>query len=144
MAAIAHALSLAGCGGAGSGRHPGNSVIAGRRGPSIEPAVLSAGAELAHRFSGAYARAAYRRFPPALPGESAAVARALSAAADNVPPARRPLRPRPAGLRLSPLGASALRASAAITGRRNPPFSIGFVLRRRGSRWLITTVSPPD
>jgi hypothetical protein len=144
MAATALALAMAGCGGAGSGRNPGDSLVAGRRGPSIDPAALSAGAELARRFARAYARAAYMRFAPPLPGESAAVARALSAAADHVPSARRALRPRLAGLQLSPVGASALRASAAITDRRDPPFSIGFVLRRRGGRWLITTVSPPD
>jgi hypothetical protein len=138
------ALVVASCGGAPSGRHPGDSLIVGRRGASIEPAALSAGAELASRFARAYARAAYLPFPPPLPGESAAVARALGAAADRVPPARRRLRPRLNGLQLSPLGATGLRASATITDRRDPPFSIGFVLRRRGGRWLITTVSPPD
>ena len=144
LAGAALALALVGCGGPAPDRHPGHPLIAGRRGPSPEPAVLSAGADLARRFALAYARAAYRRIPPALPGESAAVARALRAAAGRVPPARRRLRPRLAGLRVWPLGAFALRASAAITDRRDPPFSIGFTLRRRGGRWLITTISPPD
>lgn len=144
MAVVALTLALAGCGGASSLRQPGNSMVAGGRGPSIEPAVLNAGAELARRFARAYARSAYMRSPPSLPGETAGVARALSAAADRVPPTRRRLRPRLTRLHLSPHGASTLRASAAVTDRRDPPFSIGFTLRRRGGRWLITTVSPPD
>jgi hypothetical protein len=54
------------------------------------------------------------------------------------------LRPQLLALRLRPLGDRALRASAWIADRRDPPFSIGFTVTRRGGRWLITTVSPPD
>jgi hypothetical protein len=54
------------------------------------------------------------------------------------------LRPHLLGLRIWPTGAAALRASISISDRRNPPFSVGFTLNRRGGRWLITTVSLPD
>jgi hypothetical protein len=144
VAATTLACVLAGCGGAGPEVHPVRGLVAGRRGSPGDPALFRAGAELAGRFSRAYARSAYLRLPPPLPGESAAVAGALRAAAERVPPARRRLRPRLTGVQLSRLGASAIRAKATIADRRDPPFSIGFVLQRRGGRWLITTVSLPD
>jgi hypothetical protein len=142
MATAALAVALAGCGGAASERDPGDTLVAGRRGPSPESAALRSGAKLADRF--ARAPTAYLRSPPPLPGETAAFARALNAAAERVPLARRRLRSRLVGLQLAPLDASTLRASAVIIDRGNPPFSIGFTLRRRGGRWLITTISPPD
>jgi len=119
-------------------------MVAGGRGPSIQSAELSDGARLAHEFARGYARSAYRRSAPRLPGESDAVARALALAAERVPPARRHLRPHLIALRIWPLQGGALRAAAWIADRRNPPFSIGFTATRRGGRWLVTTVSPPE
>jgi hypothetical protein len=141
------AVALTGCAGEAEVHRPpgvGSRLTFGDRGPSVETAALRAGAALARRFAHAYARAAYRRRPPSLPGESSAVARTLRAAGLVVPPARRHLRPRLAGLRIFPLAPGVLRASAEVTDRRDPPFTIGFVLRRRGGRWLITTVSAPN
>lgn len=144
LSAIALALALAGCAGSGSVGRAEHPLAVGRRGPSIQSAELSGGAKLVRRFARAYARNAYRRKPPRLPGESARVARALSLAAERVPPGRRHLRPHLAALRIWPLRDGALRAAAWIADRRNPPFSIGFTATRRGGRWLVTTVSPPE
>jgi hypothetical protein len=119
-------------------------MSAGRRGPSIQSAQLSDGAKLAQEFARSYARSAYRQSPPRLPGESASVARALTLAAGRVPAARRHLRPHLTALRIWPVQGGVLRAAAWIADRRNPPFSIGFTATRRGGRWLVTTVSPPD
>jgi hypothetical protein len=122
------ALALTGCAGDAGVHHLSDRrgrLTFGDRGPSVGTAALAACGRLARRFADAYARVAYLRRPPSLPGESPAVARTLRTAALLVPSVRRHLQPRLVGLRIYPLAP-------------------GFVLRRRGGRWLITTISIPN
>jgi hypothetical protein len=143
-ALIAGMALLIGCGGMGpSGRtHDRSALIVGRRAPSSRPSAWAVG--LAHRFASTYARDAYLRRPPAIPGESVPVRRAVVEAASRVPPARRGLRPRLLGLRLWLLPGGSLGAAARIGGGRFPPFSVGFSVGSRGGRQLITSISLPD
>jgi hypothetical protein len=108
-------------------------------GPRLAPA-----ARLARRFAVAYARCAYLRRPPRLPGATAAVSREIAFAAQRVPPNRRRLRPRLLSLALQPQGVARLSASAQIGDGRSPPFSVGFTVNRVGRRWRVVAISPPS
>lgn len=118
--------------------------LAPGRGSPPAAARLTAAVRLARRFARAWAVAVYRRRPPRLPGETAAVARELAAAATRVPPTWRRLRARLLGLRFRPGGPRRVLASAGFGDGRFPPFSVGFVLTDRGDRWVVTSISPPD
>lgn len=137
------AALLCGCGSAGrADRAP--SVAVGRRAGPSPRAQLAAAATLAKRFAASYAAAAYRRDPPALPGESAAVARQVALAAQRVPPSRRGLRPRLRGLALAIDSPARLAGAARIADSRNPPFGVSFTLARRGGRWRVISISTPE
>lgn len=146
LLAVAAIGWLSGCGApqrsapAGRGERPG--LISGRRAPG--PRAPGGAARLARRFARAYAEDAYLRRPPTMPGEVAAVRRAVAAAASRVPPARRHLRPRLLGLRLWLGPGRSVAAAARIGDGRFPPFSVGFTVGRRGGRWSITLISLPD
>ena len=141
----AAAVLLTGCGGAGGPppsvhgprrltRGHRRAPVPRRRGPAVR---------LAYRFARAYAEGAYRRRPPEIGAEDAAVRRELAAAAARVPPVRRGLRPRLLGLRLWLHASGSLGAAARVGDGHLPPFSVGFTVGRRGGRWVITSISPP-
>lgn len=137
------AFALVGCGSADTNTPADSSLLSGTRGGSIAAGQLAPAARVARRFAYAYARSIYRRRPPRLPGVSAALRRDLSAAASRVPPARRDLHPRALVVTLRPHGA-ALTGVVEIGDGRSPPFSVGFFVRKRGSRWRVVAVSPPS
>lgn len=118
-------------------------IVGARRGTAAGP-WLAAAYRLADRFAAAYARGAYRRHPPRLPGATAAVGRAVGAAAERVPPARRRLRPRVLALTLQPRGAATLAASVRIGDGHSTPFSVGFTVGRVGSGWRVIAISLPN
>jgi hypothetical protein len=136
---------LTGCGGeprrAPTRTDERSALITGRRAPGPRP---PAAARLARRFAATYARDAYLRRPPDLPGENAAVRAAVSAAASRVPRARRRIRPRLLGLHLWRLPDGSIGAAARIGDGRFPSFSVGFTIGHRGGRPLIISISPPD
>jgi hypothetical protein len=117
--------------------------LSGARGGSVATDQLAPAARVAHLFAYAYARSIYRRRPPRLPGASAALRRDLLAAASRVPRARRGLHPRALAVTLRPRGAAALAGMVKIGDGRSPPFSVGFLVRKQGSRWRVVTISPP-
>ncbi|MBS1893579.1 MAG: hypothetical protein JST59_19945 [Actinobacteria bacterium] len=143
LAVSALVLVLGGCGGAGglTRSHP-RALLTGRRGPVL--ADLAGAVGLARRFARVYAADAYRRRPPGIREESAAVRRALADAAGRVPRSRRGLRPRLLGLRLRLGGDLGVVAAASIGDGRFPPFSVGFTVSPHGGSWLVTSISPPD
>lgn len=136
------AVALGGCSSGGTNTQAGSSLLSGTRGGSLAAGQLAAAAHVAHRFAYAYARSIYRRRPPSLPGTTTALRRDLSAAASRVPPARRSLHPRALAVTLRPRGA-ALAGLVEIGDGRSPPFSVGFLVRKQGSRWRVVTISPP-
>lgn len=144
LAVSALVLVLGGCGAAGgpTRSHPHAALLSGRRGPV--PADLGGAARLARRFARVYAAGAYRRRPPRIRAESAAVRRTLAGAAGRVPRSRRGLRPRLLGLRLRLGDDPGVVAAASIGDGRFPPFSVGFMVSRPGVSWLVTSISPPD
>jgi hypothetical protein len=137
------AFALVGCGSADTNTHTSSSLLSGTRGGSIAAMQLAPVARVARRFAYAYARSIYRRRPPRLPGASTALHRDLLAAASRVPPARRDLHPRALAVTLRPRGA-ALAGVVEIGNGRSPPFSVAFLVRKQGSRWRVTTISPPS
>jgi hypothetical protein len=136
------AVALVGCSSGDTNTKAGSSLLSGTRGESIAAEQLAPAARFARRFAYAYARSIYRRRPPRLPGVTAALRRDLSAAASRVPPARRGLHPRALAVTLRPRGA-ALAGVVRIGDGRSPPFSVGFLVRKQGSRWRVATISPP-
>ncbi|HWW67548.1 MAG TPA: hypothetical protein VNY83_06145 [Solirubrobacterales bacterium] len=137
------AFALGGCSSGDTNTQAGSSLLSGTRGASIAAGRLAPGARVARRFADAYARSIYRRRPPLLPGATATLRRDLLAAASRVPPARRGLHPRALAVTLRPRGA-ALAGVVTIGDGRSPPFSVGFLVRKQGSRWRVTTISPPN
>lgn len=135
---------LPGCGSARLADRASSPLVAGRRAGPHLPAQLAPAALLARRFAAAYARAAYRRDPSALPGETSAVRRQVALAAERVPAARRGLHPRLRGLRLAVHSPALLGASAEIADRRNPAFSVAFTLARRPAGWRVVAISTPE
>ncbi|HVC07000.1 MAG TPA: hypothetical protein VND98_05385 [Solirubrobacterales bacterium] len=138
------AVALVGCSSADTNTHAGSSLLSGTRGGSIAAEQLAPAAHVARHFAYAYARSIYRRRPPRLPGVTAALRRDLSAAGSRVPPARRGLHPRALDVTLRPQGAAALAGMVEIGDGRSPPFSVGFLVRKQGSRWRVATISPPS
>lgn len=137
------AFVLVGCSSGDANTHTSSSLLSGGRGGSIAAAQLVPAAHLARRFAFAYARSIYRRHPPRLPGTTAALRRDLLAAASRVPPTRRGLRPHALAVSVRPRGA-ALAGLVRIGDGQSPPFSVGFLVRRQGSRWRVVTISPPS
>lgn len=137
------AVALVGCSSGDTNTQAGSSLLSGTRGGSIAAGQLAPAARVARRFAYAYARSIYQRRPPQLPGATAALRRDLLAAASRVPPARRGLHPRALAVTLRPRGA-ALAGVVEIGDGRSPPFSVGFLVRKLGSRWRVTTISPPS
>jgi len=137
------AVALVGCSSDDTNTQAGSSLLSGTRGGSLAAKQLAPAARVARRFAYAYARSIYQRRPPPLPGASAALRRDLLAAASRVPPARRGLHPRALAVTLRPRGA-ALAGVVEIGDGRSPPFSVGFLVRKLGSRWGVTTISPPS
>jgi hypothetical protein len=137
------ALALVGCASDDPNTHTSSPLLSGTPGGSIAAGQLAPAARVAHRFAYAYARGIYRRRPPRLPGATAALRRDLLAAASRVPPARRGLHPRAFAVTLRPRGA-ALAGVVEIGDGRSPPFSVGFLVRKQGSRWRVTTISSPS
>lgn len=144
LAVSALVLVLGGCAGAAgpTRSHTHAALLSGSRGPV--PSDLGGAARLARRFARVYAAGAYRRRPPGIRKESAAVRRALAEAAGRVPRSRRGLWPRLLGLRLRLGGDPGVVAAASIGDGRFPPFSVGFTVSRRGGGWFVTSISPPD
>lgn len=137
------ALALVGCSSGDTNTQARSSLLSGTRGGSLAAMQLAPAAHLAHRFAYAYARSIYRRRPPRLPGTTTALRRDLAAAASRVPPARRGLHPRALAVTLRPRGA-AVTGVVEIGDGRPPPFSVGFLVRKQGSRWRVVTISPPS
>lgn len=137
------AFALGGCSSGDTNTQAGSSLLSGTRGGSVAAGQLAPAARVARRFASVYARSVYRRRPPPLPGATAALRRDLAAAASRVPPARRGLHPRALAVTLQPRGA-ALAGVVEIGDGRSPPFSVGFLVRKQGSRWRVTTISPPS
>jgi hypothetical protein len=139
------ALGAAGCGGHASSRAEGNaSLLFGSRGGPIAASQLSRAAAVADRFAAAYARAAYLPHPPPLPAATPALQRRIEAAAVRVPPARLGLRPRALSVAIEARSAVALSGSVRISDGRSPPFSVGFLVEHRDSRWRVVAISPPS
>jgi len=136
LALLPICLLHAGCGARAPSTGGAPALVVSGRGGSV------AASQLAHRFAFAYARSIYRRRPPRLPGATAALRRDLAVAASRVPPARRGLHPRALAVTLRPRGA-ALAGVVEIGDGRSPPFSVGFLIRKQGSRWRVVTISPP-
>jgi hypothetical protein len=134
---------VVGCSSGDTTTQAGSSLLSGTRGGSIAAEQLAPAARIARRFAYAYARSIYQWRPPRLPGATAALRRELSAAASRVPPARRGLRPRALAVTLRPRGA-ALAGVVEIGDGRSPPFSVGFLVRKQGSRWRVVAISPPS
>ncbi len=118
-------------------------IVGARRGTASGP-WLAAAYRLADCFATAYARSAYLRDPPRLPGETAAVQRAVAVAAERVPPTRRRLRAHVRALALQPCGAGTLAASVRIGDGRSPPFSVGFTIGRVDRGWRVIAIFLPD
>lgn len=137
------AVALAGCSSGDTNTQASSSLLSGTRGGSIAAGQLASAAHLARRFAYAYARSIYKRRLPRLPGATAALRRDLSAAASRVPPARRGLHPRALAVTLRRRGA-VLAVVVEIGDGRSPPFSVGFLVRKQGSRWRVVTISPPS
>lgn len=136
------AFVLVGCSSGDTNTHTSSSLLSGRGGGTAAAQPLPA-ARLARRFAYAYARSIYRRRPPRLPGTTAALRRDLLAAASRVPPTRRKLRPHALAVTVRPRGA-ALAGVVRIGDGRSPAFSVGFLVRKQGSRWRVVTISPPS
>lgn len=137
------AVALIGCSSGDTNTQARSSLLSGSRGGPLAAVQLAPAARLARRFATAYARSIYRRRPPRLPGATAALRRDLAAAASRVPPARRGLHPRALAVALRPRGA-ALAGVVKIGDGRSPPFAVGFLVRKQGSRWRVVAISPPS
>ncbi|HVQ59567.1 MAG TPA: hypothetical protein VMS60_11740 [Solirubrobacterales bacterium] len=135
------ALLLASCGGAES-PPTASPLLRGGKGAPVTASLVPA-ARLARRFAVAYARSAYQRRPPRLPGATAALTRRFGLAAAKVPPSRRHLRPRATAVGLELAGATTLRGNVEVSDGRSRPFSVGFTLRKRAWGWRVISASPP-
>ena len=136
-------LALSSC---GLSQHPAprdSSLLSGRERGAPVAARLAPAVRLARRFAVAYARGIYKRRQIYLPGATAALERDIAAAAARVPPARRGLHPRALAVALEPRSAVALAATVKVGDGHSPPFSVGFLVKRRGSRWRVVAISPP-
>lgn len=136
-------FTLAGCSSGNTNNRASPSLLSGRRGGPVAAEQLAPAARVARRFAYAYARSIYRRRPPRLPGATATLHRDLLAAASRVPPARRGLHPRALAVALR-LHGSVVAGVVEIGDGRSPPFSVGFLVRKQGSRWRVVTISPPS
>lgn len=136
-------LALGGCGANGGERPSAAPLISGAHPAPIPAAELAAASAVARRFGEAYARAIYERAPPPLPAASPAVETSIRAAAARVPPTRRGRSPHAVAVRVEPQGADRLHAAVTIADGHSPSFAVGFLLRRRGPSWQITSISPP-
>lgn len=143
LLALGATVLLLGCGSTGHGEPASSSLVAGERAGPIPPAQLAPAARLADRFAAAYARSAYLRRPPSLPGATPDVQRHLLEAAAHVPPARRSRHPRAASVHLEPRAPRVLGASVVIDDGSAPPFSIDFTVERRGPVWSVVAISSP-
>ena len=141
VALVVLAGALLGCA-AGQRPSPDSSLLSGHGRP-VGTQRLAPAARLARRFAAAYARSVYRRHPPRLPGETAGLGEDLAAAAMRVPPTRRGLRPHSLGVRLEPHDGRTLAASVEIGDGRSVPFSVGFLVKKRGPRWWVVSISAP-
>jgi hypothetical protein len=141
--ALAVALLLMGCGASGGGSPSPPSLVTGRRAAPLPSAQLASATRAAESFARAYVPTVYLRRPPWIPGTTASVRRDLTLAATRVPPGRRGLRPRLAGLRLKLLPGGRVGAAVRIVDGRSRPFSLGFSLSRSRGGWRIVSVSTP-
>ncbi len=137
------AVTFTGCSSGDQHTSGRSSLLSGTRGGAIAADQLAPAVRLAHRFATAYAHSVYLRRPARLPGATAALDRDLDAAAARVPPTRRGLRPRALAIALEPRDAATLAGTVEIGDGRSPPFSVGFLVKRRGSRWRVVAISPP-
>ena len=142
LSAIVLSLTLGACAAPDPPRPPDTHLLTGAHAP-LEAAALRAARVSARRFATAYARSIYDPSPPRLPASTTEVALAIRAAASRIPPSRRGLRPHAAALTLHPLDHRHASAAVTIDDGRSPPFSVGFTIERRRSRWLVTAISPP-
>src|SRR5262245_32458745 len=99
--------------------------------------VPAAARASARRFASAYARSIYDPTPPRVPATTPEVALALRAAGSRIPPSRRGLTPRAAGLIFRPIDGDRVSAAMTIDDGRSPPFSVGFTLALRDGRWRV-------
>lgn len=138
-------LFAGGCGPSGARSAGGSAtlVFGARNGP-IGGSQLTRAASVADRFAAAYARSVYRLYPPRFPEATPELQRRIEAAAVRVPPARLGLHPRALSVAIEAQSAGALSASVRIGDGRSPPFSVAFLLERRGSRWQAVAISPPS
>lgn len=134
----------AGCGASVPSPRAESALVAGGSSSPIAGPHLASATRLAKRFASAYARSAYLRRPPQLPGATAVVDREVALAAQRVPRNRRRLRPRLLSLALQPQGVAGLSASAQIGDGRSPRFSVGFTVKHVGHRWRVVSISPPS
>jgi hypothetical protein len=134
--------ALLGCGG-GSGQPSADSSLLSGNGGPIGTQRLAPAARLAHRFAAAYARSVYHRHAVPLPGETAGLSEDLAAAATRVPPTRRGLHPHALAVRLELRDGRTLAASVQIGDGRSLPFSVGFIVKKRGPGWRVVSISPP-
>jgi hypothetical protein len=138
-------LLLLGC---GSSLHTGDpsssSLVVGERAAPIPPAQLALATRTARRFGAAYAAAIYLPHPPPLPGASRAVDRDIAAAATHIPLGRRARHPHAAEVSVEPSAPELLGARVLVDDGISTPFTIGFRLRRQGSRWIVVSVSSPE
>lgn len=122
-----------------------SALLSGQVGVGVlPPAHLAPAARLAHRFAYAYARIAYRRDPPRLPGATASVERRVALAASRVPSGRRRLRPHAANVEVELRGPTTLLGAIEIADGASPHFSVGFVVKRRHHVWRVIAISPPS
>ena len=134
--------ALLGCAEGGQSRSPDSSLLSGQRG-AISTRRLAPAARLARRFALAYAASVYRRHPPQLPGATAGLDKDLAVAATRVPAARRGLRPHALAVTLEPRSETTLAASVKIGDGRSVPFSVVFLVKKRGPRWRVVSISAP-
>jgi hypothetical protein len=134
--------TLLGCGGGSGQLSAGSSLLSGNGRP-IGTQRLGPAARIARRFAAAYARSVYQRHPVRLPGETAGLSKELAAAATRVPPARRGLHPHALAVRLEPRDGRTLAASVEIGDGHSVPFSVGFLVQKRGPGWRVVSISPP-
>lgn len=137
------AITASGCSSGVEHASSSSPLLSGDRGQPVVVERLSPATHLADRFAHAYARTLYRRRPPRLPGVTSALARELAAAATRVPTARRGLRPRALSVSLQRRDARTLAGTVEIGDGRSPPFSVGFLVELRGSRWRVVSISSP-
>lgn len=138
---LAALVLLAGCGSSPPPEEQ-TSLLRGTKG-SYSASAFAPAARLAQRFASSYARSAYLRQPPRLPGATASLMAQLAQAATRVPPSRRRLHPRAVAIDLVPLGPAALRGNVVIADGPSPVFSVAFTLRRRPAGWRVVSASPP-